>query len=76
MRHLRHIVAERPLAEVTEEVTTPAPMVLMRFFRDWPFSGANLTSLLLFFGLFGSVFLLAQFFHIVQGYPLARRAAT
>jgi EmrB/QacA subfamily drug resistance transporter len=50
------------------ELLAPAPMVPMRFFRDWPFSGANLTSLLLFFGLFGSVFLLAQFFQIVQGY--------
>jgi EmrB/QacA subfamily drug resistance transporter len=53
---------------VVREMTAPAPMVPMRFFRDWPFSGANLTSLLLFFGLFGSVFLLAQFFQIVQGY--------
>ncbi len=56
------------IAFVVRELTAPAPMVPMRFFRDWPFSGANLTSLLLFFGLFGSVFLLAQFFQIVQGY--------
>jgi EmrB/QacA subfamily drug resistance transporter len=53
---------------VVRELLAAAPMVPMRFFRDWPFSGANLTSLLLFFGLFGSVFLLAQFFQIVQGY--------
>jgi len=52
---------------VAREMATPAPMVPMRFFRDWPFSAANLTSLMLFFGLFGSVFLLAQFFQIVQG---------
>jgi EmrB/QacA subfamily drug resistance transporter len=56
------------VAFVVRELTAPAPMVPMRFFRDWPFFSANLTSLLLFFGLFGSVFLLAQFFQIVQGY--------
>ena len=44
------------------------PMVPLRFFRKRAFSAANLTSLLMSFGMFGSIFLLAQFFEIVQGY--------
>ena len=45
-----------------------APMVPMRFFRRRAFFAANLTSLMMSFGLFGSIFLLAQFFQIAQGY--------
>jgi EmrB/QacA subfamily drug resistance transporter len=45
-----------------------APMVPLRFFRSRAFSAANLTSLLMSFGMFGSIFLLAQYFQIVQGY--------
>ena len=44
------------------------PMVPLRFFRSRAFSAANPTSLLMSFGMFGSIFLLAQFFQIVQGY--------
>ncbi len=44
------------------------PMVPLRFFRNRAFSAANVTSLLMSFGMFGSIFLLAQFFQIVQGY--------
>jgi MFS family permease len=40
----------------------------MRFFRNRTFSLANVASLLMSFGMFGSVFLLAQFFQTVQGY--------
>ena len=40
----------------------------MRFFRRRAFSAANLTSVFMSFGMFGSIFLLAQFFQIVQGY--------
>ena len=43
-------------------------MVPMRFFRKRAFSAANLTSLLMSFGMFGAIFLLAQFFQVVQGY--------
>ncbi len=54
-----------------------SPMVPMRFFRKRAFSSANLTSLLMSFGMFGSIFLLAQFFQIVQGYsPLAAGVRT
>ena len=50
------------------EFRTKDPMVPMSFFRKRTFSAANLTSMLMSFGVFGSVFLLAQFFQIVQGY--------
>jgi EmrB/QacA subfamily drug resistance transporter len=50
------------------EARSRSPMVPMRFFRRRAFSTANLTSMLMSFGLFGSVFLLAQFFQIVQQY--------
>ena len=44
----------------------------MTFFRNKAFSLANLASLFMFFGMFGSIFLLTQFFQTVQGYsPLS-----
>ena len=45
-----------------------APMLPMRFFKNRVFALANVASLLMFFGMFGSIFLLAQFFQTVQGY--------
>jgi EmrB/QacA subfamily drug resistance transporter len=53
---------------VVWESRTPNPMLPLRFFRSRAFSAANAVSLLMSFGLFGSIFLLAQFFQIVQGY--------
>src|SRR4029453_17416703 len=50
------------------ELRTPAPMLPLRFFRSRAFSLANLSSLLMYFGMFGSIFLLAQFLQFVQGY--------
>ena len=50
------------------ELRAPAPMLPMRYFRNRTFSAANLASLFMFFGMFGSIFLLAQFFQTVQGY--------
>jgi EmrB/QacA subfamily drug resistance transporter len=50
------------------ELRTDAPMLPMRFFKNRTFSQANLASLFMFFGMFGSIFLLAQFFQTVQGY--------
>ena len=55
-------------AFVLWERRTPEPMVPLRFFRNRAFSAANVTSLLMSFGMFGSIFLLAQFFQVVQGY--------
>jgi EmrB/QacA subfamily drug resistance transporter len=55
-------------AFVVWELRAREPMVPMRFFRKRAFSAANATSLLMSFGMFGSIFLLAQFFQVVQGY--------
>jgi EmrB/QacA subfamily drug resistance transporter len=59
-------------AFVVWETRTDHPMLPMRFFRSATFSLANAASLFMYFGMFGSIFLLAQFFQTVQGYsPLA-----
>ena len=50
------------------ELRAPQPMLPLRFFRNRTFSAANAASFLMFFGMFGSIFLLAQFFQTVQGY--------
>jgi len=55
-------------AFVLWELRASAPMLPMRFFRNRAFAMTNLASLLMFFGMFGSIFLLAQFFQTVQGY--------
>src|SRR5207248_10934945 len=49
------------------ELRAPAPMLPMRFFRNRTFALTNV-SLFMFFGMFGSIFLLIQFFQTVQGY--------
>ena len=43
------------------------PMLPMRFFRNRAFAAANAASLLMFFGMFGSIFLLTQYLQNVQG---------
>ncbi len=53
------VVWERRVAE---------PMLPMRFFQNRAFSAANSASLLMYFGMFGSIFLLTQFFQTAQGY--------
>ncbi|MCW5696800.1 MAG: DHA2 family efflux MFS transporter permease subunit [Bauldia sp.] len=50
------------------ERRTTSPMLPLGFFRDRAFSVANAASFLMYFGVFGAVFLLAQFFQFVQGY--------
>ena len=55
-------------AFVAWELRAPAPMLPMRFFRNSTFALANLASLFMFFGMFGAIFLLAQFFQVVQQY--------
>jgi MFS family permease len=40
----------------------------MRFFRSRTFAATNGVSLAMYFGVFGSIFLLAQFFQVAQGY--------
>src|SRR5690349_10869183 len=53
---------------VAWELRAPEPMLPMRLFRSRGFTMTNVASLLMFFGMFGSIFLLAQFFQTVQGY--------
>jgi EmrB/QacA subfamily drug resistance transporter len=55
-------------AFVAWELRASAPMLPMRFFRSRTFALANGASFLMFFGMFGSIFLLAQFFVSIQGY--------
>jgi EmrB/QacA subfamily drug resistance transporter len=50
------------------ELRTESPMLPMRFFRNRTFTLANVASLFMFFGMFGSIFLLTQFFQTVQGF--------
>jgi MFS family permease len=52
---------------VAWERRAPAPMLPLRFFRSRAFSATNGTSLAMFFGVFGSIFLLSQFFQTTQG---------
>jgi EmrB/QacA subfamily drug resistance transporter len=55
-------------AFVLWELRTDQPMLPMRYFGNRTFTLANVASLFMFFGMFGSIFLLAQFFQTVQGY--------
>src|SRR5882724_2748806 len=49
------------------ELRVKEPMLPMRFFRNRTFALANVASLFMFFGMFGSIFFIAQFFQTVQG---------
>jgi EmrB/QacA subfamily drug resistance transporter len=55
-------------AFVTWELRAPAPMLPMGFFRSRAFSATSGVSIAMYFGTFGSVFLLAQFFQVAQHY--------
>jgi len=50
------------------ERRTAAPMLPMRFFENRAFTAANTASLFMYFGMFGSIFLLTQFFQTAQGF--------
>jgi EmrB/QacA subfamily drug resistance transporter len=56
------------LAFVRYGITSKNPMLPMRLFRDRAFFGINVASLLMFLGMFGSIFLLSQFLQGVAGY--------
>src|SRR4051812_29050595 len=57
---------------VAWERRTSNPLLPMRLFASRGFSATNLASVLMFFGMFGSIFLLAQFLQTVQHYsPLS-----
>jgi EmrB/QacA subfamily drug resistance transporter len=53
---------------VAWELRAPEPMLPLRLFRSRSFTMTNVASLLMFFGMFGSIFLLAQFLQSVQHY--------
>ncbi len=55
-------------AFVAWELRSAAPMLPMGLFRSRGFSAANAASFFLYFGMFGSVFLLAQFLQTAQHY--------
>jgi EmrB/QacA subfamily drug resistance transporter len=56
------------VAFVVAEARSAAPMVPLGLFRSRAFSAANGASLLMYFGMFGSVFLLTQFLQFAQGH--------
>ena len=53
-------------AFVRWELRTDSPMLPMHFFRNRTFALTNVASLFMSFGMFGSIFFLAQFFQTVQ----------
>ena len=55
-------------AFVAWERRAPAPMLPLRFFRSRGFSATNAVAFTMFFGAFGSIFLLSQYFQTAQGY--------
>jgi EmrB/QacA subfamily drug resistance transporter len=55
-------------AFVAWELRAREPMLPMHLFRSRSFTMTNAASLLMFFGMFGSIFLLAQFLQVVQHY--------
>ncbi|SHN36600.1 DHA2 family efflux MFS transporter permease subunit [Cryptosporangium aurantiacum] len=52
---------------VAWEARTAHPMLPLRLFRNRGFAASNATAMLFSFGMFGSIFLLAQFLQTVQG---------
>ncbi|MFD3946849.1 MFS transporter [Streptomyces sp. NPDC058579] len=55
-------------AFVRHGIRGKAPMLPMRLFRNRAFAGINAASLLMFLGMFGSIFLLSQYMQGVLGY--------
>jgi EmrB/QacA subfamily drug resistance transporter len=65
------------VAFVRWELAAPAPMLPMRFFRSRAFNAANGLSFAMFFGAFGAIFLISQYFQTAQGFgPLEAGART
>jgi len=55
-------------AFVAWEKRAAEPMLPLHLFRSRGFSATNVVSLSMYFGVFGSIFLLAQFFQVSQGH--------
>jgi EmrB/QacA subfamily drug resistance transporter len=59
------------------QVRRPDPMLDVRLFRNPRFSAASVSVALAFFGLFGFIFMITQYFQVVRGYdPLRAGLAT
>ena len=56
------------VAFVVHGIRAKNPMLPMRLFRSRAFAGINAASLLMFLGMFGSIFLLSQYMQGVLGY--------
>ncbi|MGY2030279.1 DHA2 family efflux MFS transporter permease subunit [Nocardia gipuzkoensis] len=56
------------VALVVWELRVPEPMLPLRLFRSRAFSVSNVVGFAFSVGVFGSIFLLAQYFQVVQGY--------
>jgi DHA2 family multidrug resistance protein-like MFS transporter len=52
----------------------PDPMLDVRLFTNARFSAASVAIALAFFGLFGFIFLITQYFQLVHGYDRSKRA--
>lgn len=55
------------LAFVLWERRTPHALLPLRLYRDRSFAAANVVGLLFGLGIFGAIFILVQFFQVVQG---------
>ena len=53
---------------VVWERRAPAPMLPLRFFSNRAFALTNALSVAMFFGIFGAIFLLSQYFQTAQGF--------
>jgi EmrB/QacA subfamily drug resistance transporter len=59
------------------QVRRPDPMLDVRLFRNPRFTAASVSIALAFFGLFGFIFMITQYFQVVRGYdPLRAGLAT
>jgi EmrB/QacA subfamily drug resistance transporter len=56
------------IAFAVHESRTAEPMLPLRFFRSRGFAATQGVGFAMYFGVFGSIFLLAQFFQVVQHY--------
>jgi EmrB/QacA subfamily drug resistance transporter len=64
-------------AFVVSQLRRPDPMLDVRLFRNPRFTAGSLSIALAFFGLFGFIFMITQYFQIVRGYdPLRAGLAT
>jgi len=62
------VAAVLSVAFIWWELRTPHPMLRMEFFRNPRFSAASAAITMVFFALFGSIFLLTQHLQFVLGY--------